>query len=85
MAYPAGKVRGIERWKLERKIPRGVLSCFHLPYTNHIGLKSFSRQIDQNVPPECGIIQSAIERYSDFIESRSEVSLMGHDTIENVS
>ena len=51
MAYPAGKVRGIERWKLERNIPRGVLSCFHLPYTNHIGLKSFSRQIDQNVPP----------------------------------
>jgi hypothetical protein len=48
MAYPAGKVRGIERWKLERNIPRGVLSCFHLPYTNHNGFKSFSRQINQN-------------------------------------
>ena len=48
MAYPAGKVRGIERWKLERNIPRGVLSCFHLPYTNHNGFKSFSRQIKQN-------------------------------------
>ena len=42
LAYPAGKVRGIERWKLERNIPRGVLSCFHLPYTNHNGFKSFS-------------------------------------------